>query len=69
MTDAMANPSCDPTFVSVEARKLIGDFFALADDTSKSAGSNMASKIFTKDAVMKVAVGKFQGSEGNVDTT
>jgi hypothetical protein len=67
MSDALKNTSWPTSAISVEAQKLIGQFYDLVDDTSPSAGPELASKIFTKDGVMKAAAGKFEGSSGNMN--
>ncbi len=67
MSDALKNTSWPSPAISAEAQKLIGQFYDLVDDTSASAGPELASKIFTKDGVMKAAAGKFEGSNGIVN--
>ena len=62
MSDALTNTSWPSTATSADTRNLIGHFFALVDDTSASAGPELASKVFTKDGVMKAASGTFEGS-------
>lgn len=67
MGDALKNTSWPCPAISAEAQKLIRQFFVLVDDTSTFAGPELASKIFTKDGVMKTAAGKFEGSDGIVN--
>jgi hypothetical protein len=64
MSDALSNTSWPSTTISTDARNLIDHFFALVDDTSTSAGPELAAKIFTTDGAMKAASGKFEGSAG-----
>lgn len=64
MSAALVNTSWPSTAISADAQNLLGNFFALADDPAASAGPELASKVFTRDGVMKAATGAFEGSEG-----